>query len=142
MLKAAVDAASQSANPPIVLAVTVLTSIGDDEIQQIGVAGRVLDQVLRLATLAREAGCTGIVASPHEAAEIRKRLGEGFAIVTPGVRPAGSSAGDQARVLTPAQAIAAGATYLVVGRPITEAAKPAQAARAIVDEIAGATVTV
>ena len=142
MLKAAVDAASQSPNPPIVLAVTVLTSIGDDEIQQIGVAGRVLDQVLRLATLAREAGCTGIVAAPHEAAEIRKRLGEGFAIITPGVRPAGSSAGDQARVLTPAQAIAAGATYLVVGRPITEAAKPAQAARAIVDEIAGSTVTV
>ncbi len=142
MLKAAVDAAADSPKPPIVLAVTVLTSIGDDDLQQIGVAGRVLDQVLRLATLAREAGCTGIVASPHEAAEIRKRLGEGFAIVTPGVRPVGTSAGDQARVLTPAQAIAAGATHLVIGRPITEAADPAQAARLIVDEIAGATVAV
>jgi len=141
MLKAAVEAASQSPNPPLILAVTVLTSMNDEDMQQVGVSGRVLDQVLRLATLAREAGCGGIVASPHEVREIRRELGGGFAIVTPGVRPAGTDAGDQARVLTPAQAIAAGATHLVVGRPITQAPDPAQAAQAIVEEIAGAEIT-
>ncbi len=141
MLRAAVEAASQCTNPPTILAVTVLTSLADEDLQQIGVSGRVLEQVLRLAALAREAGCGGIVASPHEVREIRRRLGEGFAIVTPGVRPAGTSAGDQARVLTPAEAIAAGATHLVVGRPVTEAPDPAQAARAILDEIVGTGVT-
>ncbi len=135
MLKAAVDAAAQSPNPPMILAVTVLTSMSDEDLQQVGVAGRVLDQVLRLAALAREAGCGGIVASAHEAREIRRELGDGFAIVTPGVRPAGAAIGDQSRVLTPAQAIAAGATHLVIGRPITEAANPADAARMILDEM-------
>lgn len=135
MLRAAVEAASESPNPPLILAVTVLTSLADDDLHRVGVTGRVLDQVLRLASLAREAGCGGIVASPHEAAEIRRTLGEGFALVTPGVRPSGSVAGDQSRVLTPAQAIAAGATHLVVGRPVTEAIDPALAARQIVAEI-------
>lgn len=138
MLKAAVDAASQSPNPPLILAVTVLTSLDDADLRRVGVESRVLDQVLRLAALAREAGCGGIVASPHEVREIRRELGEGFAIVAPGVRPAGSPVGDQARVLTPAEAIKAGASYLVVGRPITEAPDSAMAARAVVDEIAGA----
>jgi orotidine-5'-phosphate decarboxylase len=136
MLKAAVEAAAETANPPLILAVTVLTSLDDADLQQVGVAGRVLDHVLRLAALAREAGCGGIVASPHEVRELRRELGDGFAIVTPGVRPAGSAAGDQARVLTPAQAIAAGATYLVIGRPITEAPDPGQTARAILNEMA------
>ncbi len=137
MLKAAVEAAAESPNPPMILAVTVLTSMSDEDLQQVGVAGSVLDQVLRLAALARKAGCGGIVASAREAGEIRREMGEGFAIVTPGVRPAGAAVGDQARVLTPAQAIAAGATHLVIGRPITEAADPAQAARAILTEIGG-----
>jgi orotidine-5'-phosphate decarboxylase len=137
MLKAAVEAGSRSPNPPLILAVTVLTSMAEEDLRQVGVAGRVVDQVLRLATLAREAGCGGIVASAHEAREIRRELGYGFAIVTPGVRPAGTAAGDQARVLTPAQAIAAGATHLVIGRPITEAPDPSQAAQAIIEEIAG-----
>jgi len=88
-----------------------------------------------LGSLARKAGCGGLVASAREAAELRRELGQDFAIVTPGVRPAGSSAGDQARVLTPKEAIAAGATYLVVGRPILEASNPAQAAAAIISEI-------
>jgi orotidine-5'-phosphate decarboxylase len=140
MLKAAVEAAAQSPNPPLILAVTVLTSMDEADLHQVGVAGRVLDQVLRLAALARQAGCGGIVASAHEAREIRSEFGDGFAIVTPGVRPAGAAIGDQARVLTPAQAIAAGATHLVIGRPITEAPDPSQAARAILDEIAGAEV--
>ena len=137
MLKAAVEAASQSAGKPMILAVTVLTSLGDADLQEIGVAGNVLSQVLRLGALARSAGCGGLVASAHEARELRGELGDGFEIVTPGVRPAGAAVGDQARVLTPAAAIQAGATRLVVGRPITEASNPAQAAREILAEIEG-----
>lgn len=142
MLKAAADAAAQSPAKPMVLAVTVLTSMSDDDLQEIGVAGTALSQVLRLGALARSAGCGGLVASAKEAAELRRELGEGFAIVTPGVRPAGSSAGDQARVLTPADAISAGASQLVVGRPIIEAADPAKAAAEIVTEIEAAQSTV
>jgi orotidine-5'-phosphate decarboxylase len=136
MLRAAVEAASQSSAKPIVLAVTVLTSLSDADLQEVGIGENVLTQVLRLGALAREAGCGGLVASAQEARELRKALGEGFAIVTPGVRPAGASAGDQARVVTPKEAIAAGATYLVVGRPILEAPDPAKAAQQIADEIA------
>lgn len=132
MLAAAVEAA---ANGPMVLAVTVLTSLGDADMAEIGVSGRASDQVLRLAALARNSGCPGLVASPREAAAIRQELGAGFAIVTPGIRPAGSSTGDQTRVSTPASAIGAGATHLVVGRPITAAPDPAAAARAVIAEI-------
>lgn len=135
MLKAAVEAAAQAEKPPIVLAVTVLTSMADQDLQEVGVSGRVLDQVLRLAALARDAGCGGIVASAHEAAAIRAELGTGFAIVTPGVRPTGTDAGDQARVVSPAAAMRAGASHLVVGRPITAAADPASAAKAVLEEI-------
>ncbi|MFI5116391.1 MAG: orotidine-5'-phosphate decarboxylase [Terriglobales bacterium] len=138
MLKAAVEAAHQSPAKPMVLAVTVLTSLSDSDLQELGIAGGVLSQVLRLGALARAAGCGGLVASAQEARELRTALGEGFAIVTPGVRPAGASAGDQARVVTPKDAIAAGATYLVVGRPILEAPDPANAAQQIADEIAAA----
>ena len=105
---------------------------------ELGIAGNVLSQVLRLEALARAAGCGGLVASAQESRELRKALGEGFAIITPGVRPAGAPAGDQARVVTPKDAIAAGATYLVVGRPILEAPNPAKAVRQIADEIAAA----
>jgi orotidine-5'-phosphate decarboxylase len=138
MLKAAVEAASQSPTKPMVLAVTVLTSLSDSDLQELGIAGNVLSQVLRLGALARAAGCGGLVASAQEARELRKALGDGFAIVTPGVRPAGAAAGDQVRVVTPKDAIAAGATYLVVGRPILEAPDPAKAAQHIGDEIAAA----
>ena len=135
MLKAAAEAAAQSDSKPMILAVTVLTSMSDGDLQEIGVAGTVLSQVLRLGALARTAGCGGLVASAKEAGELRRELGEGFAIVTPGVRPAGSAAGDQARVLTPRDAIAAGASHLVVGRPVIEAGDPAKAAAGIVAEI-------
>lgn len=138
MLKAAAEAAAQSSTKPMVLAVTVLTSLSDSELQEIGVSGTTLTQVLRLGALAHQAGCGGLVASAKEAGELRRELGEGFAIVTPGVRPAGSAAGDQARVVTPRDAIAAGASHLVVGRPIIEAADPAEAAAAIVSEIKAA----
>ena len=135
MLKAAAEAAAQSSSKPMILAVTVLTSMSDEDLQEIGVSGTALSQVLRLGALARRAGCGGLVASAKEAGELRRELGEGFAIVTPGVRPAGAAIGDQARVLTPTDAIEAGATHLVVGRPIIEAPDPAKAAASIVEEI-------
>jgi len=124
---------------PLMIGVTVLTSMDDEELSQVGVAGRVLDQVLRLAELARTAGLSGVVASARESAQLRQALGEGFAIVNPGVRPAGAQVNDQRRVSTPEEAIRAGASHLVVGRPITQAADPAQAAREIVAEIERAT---
>src|SRR5450755_2828976 len=135
MLKAAADAAAQSPAKPMVLAVTVLTSLTDADLAEIGFRGNVITEVIMLGSLARNAGCGGLVASAMETRELRRELGNDFAIATPGVRPAGTSVGDQARVLTPTQAIAAGATYLVVGRPILEAADPARAAEAIVSEI-------
>lgn len=138
MLQEAVSAAAASRPSPLVLAVTVLTSLTDEDLQQTGVSGRVLDQVLRLAALAQAQGCGGVVASAQEARELRRELGTGFAIVTPGVRPVGTAAGDQARVVTPAEALRAGATHIVVGRPITGARDPGAAARAIVEEIEAA----
>jgi len=137
MLRAAVEAAKQASTPPMVLAITVLTSLSDADLQETGVAGRTPDHALVLATLAHKCGCHGVVASPHEARVIRQNLGAGFVIVTPGIRPAGSGQGDQSRVNTPAEAIAAGADYLVVGRPITQASDPVQVARQIVNEIGG-----
>lgn len=134
MLRAAVEAAS--AKPALqVLAVTVLTSMDERELETTGIRDHVVDQVLRLAALALEDGCHGVVASAREASQLRNRLGDNFAIVTPGVRPAGVSHGDQARVVTPEEAIAAGASYIVVGRPITDAIDPAAEARAILGEM-------
>jgi orotidine-5'-phosphate decarboxylase len=141
MLKAAAEAAAQSENKPMLLGVTVLTSLADADLAEIGISSSARTQVLRLGTLARHAGCGGLVASALEVPELRSLLGTDFAIVTPGVRPAGAAAGDQARVLTPKAAIAAGATYLVVGRPILDAPDPAEAAAAIVQEIGEAAPT-
>jgi orotidine-5'-phosphate decarboxylase len=135
MLQAAAEAAAQSPAKPTVLAVTVLTSLGSEDLEEIGVAGIAEAQVLRLAALALQSGCGGVVASAQEAARLRQSLGTGFALVTPGIRPAGADAGDQTRVVTPEAAIRAGADYLVVGRPITAAPDPSTAARAILREI-------
>jgi len=141
MLRAAVDAA-KAVNPALkVLGVTVLTSLAADDLEKIGVRGSVTDQVLRLAALAISNGCQGVIASAREAPALRAELGEDFAIVTPGVRPAGTGHGDQVRVVTPSEALAAGASHIVVGRPITGAADPAAEARAILGEIsAGMTI--
>ncbi|MGZ4814013.1 MAG: orotidine-5'-phosphate decarboxylase [Terriglobales bacterium] len=140
MLKAAAEASAQSSSKPLILAVTVLTSLADEDLQELGLPVGVADQVLRLAGIARNAGIGGIVASAHEAQSLRRNLGTGFAIVTPGVRPAGADAGDQARVVTPSAAIVAGATHIVVGRPITGDPHPAEAAKRMLDELAGVTV--
>ena len=138
MLKAAVEAATSAPNPPLVLAVTVLTSLGQQDLEEIGFAGHMKDQVLRLASLAQTSGCGGVVTSVAEVAGLRRMLGTGFAVVTPGIRPAGEAPGDQARTATPAEAIVAGASHIVVGRPITGAQDPARAAQQIVDEIESA----
>jgi orotidine-5'-phosphate decarboxylase len=135
MLRAAVEAAQAAKPGLLVLGVTVLTSMDDAELGKIGLRGGVLDQVLRLAELALSNGCKGVVASAQEAAALREEFGRNFAIVTPGVRPAGSGSQDQARVVTPAEAIGAGASHIVVGRPITEAFDPAAEARAILGQI-------
>jgi orotidine-5'-phosphate decarboxylase len=134
MLRAAVEAA-RDVSSLLVLGVTVLTSMDDQDLDKLGVRGRVVDQVSRLAALAITSGCQGVVASALEASELRSELGENFVIVTPGVRPAGHDPGDQSRVATPAEAVAAGATYIVVGRPITAAPDPAAEARAILEQM-------
>jgi orotidine-5'-phosphate decarboxylase len=136
MLRAAAESAQATDPNLLVLAVTVLTSLDDADLSMLGLRGGVLDQVLRLAALALSNGCQGVVASALEASALRKEFGRDFTIVTPGVRPAGSGADDQARVVTPAEAIAAGASYIVVGRPITEATDPAAEARAILGQLA------
>lgn len=135
MLRAAVQAAETTNPNTMVLAVTVLTSMDDHDLEMTGIAGQVEDQVVLLANLAIMSGCHGVVASAQEASELRHQLGKHFTIVTPGVRPAGEAHGDQARVVTPADAIAAGSTYLVVGRPITQAHDPAAAARSILADM-------
>jgi orotidine-5'-phosphate decarboxylase len=132
MLRAATEAAAGRLN---LLAVTVLTSLNDEDMQEIGVSGRASDQVLRMAALAQSAGCQGIITSPRESLMVRKALGEGFAIVTPGIRPAGAETNDQQRIATPAQAISNGASHIVIGRPITHASDPATAAQAIIAEM-------
>ena len=135
MLKAAVEAARTARPDLLVLAVTVLTSLDDIELGKIGLRTGVLEQVLRLGGLALSSGCKGVVASALEAGALREEFGRDFTIVTPGVRAAGSGIHDQARVVTPAEAIAAGASHIVVGRPITEAPDPAAEARAILGQI-------
>ncbi len=135
MMRAATAAARDSNAALMILAVTVLTSLDDNDLDKLGVHGRVQDQVLRLAALAIADGCHGVVASAQEASALRNEIEGDFAIVTPGVRPAGTEHGDQARVVTPAEAIAAGASHIVVGRPITAAADPASEARAILGQM-------
>ena len=132
MLRAAKDAVKDFPNPPAMIAVTVLTSIDDAELDRIGQKGPPLDQVLRLAKLTKDSGGDGVVCSPQEIKAVRAACGPDFLIVTPGIRPAGADLADQKRVMTPAEAMAAGADILVIGRPITGAKAPAQAAQEIV----------
>lgn len=132
MITAAREAAEKAgASRPILLAVTVLTSMDAEALHSVGVAGGPTQQVLRLARMAMAAGADGLVCSPREVAPIRDALGEAPLLVVPGIRPAGADKGDQARTATPEEAVAAGADWIVVGRPITGAADPVAAARAI-----------
>jgi orotidine-5'-phosphate decarboxylase len=120
---------------PLLLGVSVLTSMDDKDLAAVGVEGTTGEQVLRLAGLARKSGMDGMICSPREIGALRQAFGETLKLVVPGIRPAGSSAGDQKRTMTPGEAIRAGADYLVIGRPITSAGSPRAAARAIKDEI-------
>ena len=138
MLKDAVQAAKDQPTSPLILAVTVLTSFAQADLEESGVSSSLSDQVRHLATLAKTAVCDGVVCSAHEAQALRSALGSEMAIVTPGIRPAGSDAGDQSRVATPTATIRAGASHVVVGRPILGASNRLHAAKAIVDEIASA----
>jgi orotidine-5'-phosphate decarboxylase len=125
----------QNLRKPIMLAVTVLTSLNQDDLERVGVERKVADQVVRLALLTKEAGMDGVVASPHEVADIREACGRRFVIVTPGIRPSDGSRNDQQRVMTPQEAVRGGVDYIVVGRPIIEAKDPVAAARAIVADM-------
>ena len=138
MMKEAVQAAKAGAVEPIILGVTVLTSFGQLDLEESGVHIDLSQQVRRLADLAKSSGCRGVVTSPREAASLRSALGPDLAIVTPGIRPAGSDAGDQSRIATPAAAIRAGASHLVVGRPIVGATNRNHAAKLILEEIGAA----
>jgi orotidine-5'-phosphate decarboxylase len=124
---------------PLLLAVTVLTSMSPPDLAAQAISGTVEDHVVRLAKMAVSAGADGLVCSPHEVGAIRKALGDGPALVVPGIRPAGSAAHDQARAATPASAVKAGADWIVVGRPLREGPSPAAAARRIAEELASAT---
>jgi orotidine-5'-phosphate decarboxylase len=136
MLRAAIDASMEVASMtgkerPLIVGVTVLTSLDQDDLSMLGIRDKVDDQVKRLADLAQSSGLDGVVCSPYEIALLRKHCGHDFALVVPGIRPEGSAAGDQKRILTPKEAVEKGADYLVIGRPITEAADPKAAAQAI-----------
>ena len=125
------EAAKHAIKPPKLLAVTVLTSLDDDNLVSVGQQIPAKDQVLRLASLTKESGLAGIVCSAHEITVIREKLGADFVLMVPGIRPAGAAVGDQKRVMTPDEALKAGATHLVIGRPITGATDPAKAAAEI-----------
>jgi orotidine-5'-phosphate decarboxylase len=135
MLQAAAEAAREKSSALQLLAVTVLTSMDEQDLSATGVPGPVVDQVVRLASMALKAGCAGIVSSAQEVRTLRAKLSGDYLAVTPGVRPAGSAHGDQARVVSPAEAVASGATHIVVGRPITAAADPSSEAEKILREM-------
>jgi orotidine-5'-phosphate decarboxylase len=141
MLAAAAEAASESETAPALLAVTVLTSMDGAQLAATGVIGNATEQVERLATMAWACGVQGFVCSPVEVAGLRSSLGREPLLVIPGIRPEGAASGDQRRVATPGVAIAAGASYLVVGRPITRATDPGGTVRAILAEMQAATAT-
>lgn len=122
---------------PYLLGVTVLTSLKDDQLREVGYANAVADQVLRLAGLAKTAGLDGVVCSPHEIEIIKKEWGKDFLVVTPGIRPAWAAAQDQKRIMTPAEAVEKGADYMVIGRPITGASSPQEAFLKILEELTG-----
>jgi len=138
MMTAAWEALAELSKPPLLIAVTVLTSMSAEDLAEVGVADAPADQVLRLARLTQACKLDGVVCSAQEASMLRTNLGADFRLVTPGIRPAGAEAGDQRRVMTPAEALRAGATDLVIGRPITAAADPLDALKRIQTEIQNA----
>ncbi len=135
MMQAACEGVDKANHRPILIAVTVLTSMDQSTLNHVGINTSVKDHVLKLASMTQQAGLAGVVCSAQEAAMLKQALGEDFCLVTPGVRPADASLDDQSRVVTPTQAIAFGAHYLVIGRPITQAQNPKLALEKIIEEI-------
>ncbi|MFM8757981.1 MAG: orotidine-5'-phosphate decarboxylase [Methylophilaceae bacterium] len=135
MMQAAREGVNKSGHDPLLIAVTVLTSMAEAELAQVGVQGTLLDHVKRLALLTQQAGLDGVVCSAQEASMLRAACGPDFCLVTPGIRPADAAKDDQTRIVTPTQALSLGASYLVIGRPITQAANPLQALEQIIKSI-------
>jgi len=131
MLQAAKEGVSRAGHSPLLIAVTILTSMDETELASVGLSGSPQDNVLRLARLAQQSGLDGVVCSSREATVLREQLGTGFSLITPGIRPAGSQADDQRRVMTPVDAIKNGSDYLVIGRPVTRADDPVSVLRTI-----------
>lgn len=131
MMETAIEALDKTTHKPLLIAVTVLTSMSQEDLSELGINRTVDDQVLLLANLAKESGLNGVVCSAKEANRIKNELGSDFCLVTPGIRPADSSSDDQKRIMTPSEAIAAGSHYLVIGRPITKADDPLVALESI-----------
>lgn len=137
MMEAAREALDKCSVRPLLIGVTILTSMGQDDIAEIGLSGTPADNVSRLAQLAERAGLDGVVCSPKEVEMLRSTIGGDFRLVTPGIRPAWAEKGDQTRITTPADAVALGSDYLVIGRPITAAAEPMEALQRVEAELAG-----
>lgn len=135
MMEAARNAVDKSTHSPLLIAVTVLTSMDKVALNEIGVSGELQDQVLRLALLTEQSGLDGVVCSAQEAPMLRSKVAQDFCLVTPGIRPANASKDDQSRIVTPADALRQGSSYLVIGRPITQAPDPIEALQAIHAEI-------
>lgn len=138
MMEAARNELENFTAPPLLIAVTVLTSMDADDLAGLGVTVSPQEQVLKLAKLAQNSGMDGVVCSAQEASVMRDQAGSDFCLVTPGIRPAGSAANDQRRIVTPQQALAWGSHYLVIGRPITQAENPAEACASILNDISAA----
>ncbi len=135
MMEAANEALQKASHQPLLIAVTILTSMGEEDIHEVGLAGTPADNVKRLAVLAQSAGLNGVVCSPKEVAMLRETISSDFQLVTPGIRPNWAAKGDQTRITTPADAMALGSNYLVIGRPITGAAEPLEALSKIESEL-------
>ncbi len=135
MMEAAVEALVPYSDKPLLIAVTVLTSMSSEDLRELGISLSPAEQALRLASLAQSSGLDGVVCSAQEAGEMRKALGQGFTLVSPGIRPAGSQADDQRRIMTPVDALRAGSDYLVIGRPITQSDDPMGVLRTIQSDI-------
>lgn len=142
MMSLAKEALETKSHRPLLIGVTILTSMNEETLRELGLECSVEDQVMRLALLSKDAGLDGVVCSAQEVKILRSRLGKEFKLVTPGIRPGGSENDDQKRIMTPGQAIEAGSDYLVIGRPITQAEDPIQALKNIEEEIRAASVAV
>jgi orotidine-5'-phosphate decarboxylase len=137
MMEAAREAVAQAAHSPKLIAVTVLTSMAQEDLAELGILATPAEMVLRLAKLAQDSGLDGVVCSAEEASLLRRACGSAFCLVTPGIRPADAEANDQSRIMTPQRALESGASYLVIGRPITRAADPLRALQKISQDIGG-----